>query len=109
MLPCVVSWPRDAPDAVYEAVQHRYFAPAFVSRFQYCILMHRAESAAEALDALSRAGAFATHAGRTALLGVIDEARNTPWCKQEVLDTLHRYATFAFVLDGTAVTCGLPG
>jgi hypothetical protein len=32
--------------------------------------------------------------GRVALLEVISEARNTEWCKREVLDELERYATY---------------
>ena len=67
------------------------------------------ESVRDALRALSDAGAFATQTGRAGLLGVIEEARDTEWCKREVLDEVERYATFAFVLDGTEVTCGVVG
>ena len=77
-----------------------------VNHFRYCILLHKAESLRDALQAFSREGAFATHMGRTQLLHVIAEARNTEWCKAEVLAELERYATYAFVLDGTLVTCG---
>ena len=107
LLPYVVSWPRDASDAFFKAVCDRYASQdAFVNRFQYSILMHKAESPTEAVESLSREGVFASQAGRNALLGVIREAQNTVWCKQEILDTLERYATYAFVLDGATVTCG---
>jgi hypothetical protein len=107
LLPYVVCWPRGATNAFYEAVCERYFASGvYVNRYHLCILVHKAESPAEAIAALSHADAFATHVARQALLGVIGEARNTPWCKPEVLDALECYSTFAFVLSGTAMTCG---
>jgi hypothetical protein len=106
-LPCVTSWPRDAPREFLEAVSDAYYAEsAPVNRFRYSVLVHRADTAAEALRTLSDAGAFATQRGRGALLEVVNEARNTEWCKPELLDTLARYATYAFVLDGARVTCG---
>ena len=106
-LPCVTSWPRDASGAFFKAVGDRYFVTSpGVNHFRYCILLHKAESLRDALQAFSREGAFATHMGRTQLLHVIAEARNTEWCKAEVLAELERYATYAFVLDGTLVTCG---
>ena len=77
-----------------------------MNHFRYCILLHKAESLRDALQAFSREGAFATHMIRTQLLHVIAEARNTEWCKAEVLAELERYATYAFVLDGTVMTCG---
>ena len=105
--PYVVGWPREMSDAFLTTVWNKYMAGgAAVNRFQYCILVHKADSPRDAVESLSREGAFATKAGRSALLDVVGEARNTVWCKQEVLDTLERYATYAFVLDGTTVTCG---
>ena len=106
-LPYVVCWPRDMSYAFLTAVWNQYTAGgAYVNRFQYCILVHKADSPRDAVETLSREGAFATKTGRSALLDVVGDARNTVWCKQEVLDTLERYATYAFVLDGTTVTCG---
>jgi hypothetical protein len=106
-LPYVTCWPKDASDAFYQTVCERYFATDVpVNRFQYCILIHKADSAADAVQCLSQEGAFATYVARCTLLGIICEARNTQWCKSEVLDTLERYCTYAFVLDGTAMTCG---
>ena len=107
LLPYVTCWPRDAPNAFYEAVSEKYFAPVVVNRFCLCVLLHRAETEAEAIQTLSGAGAFASHGGRAALLNVVGEARNTVWCKPEILDTLERYATYAFVLEGMHMTCGL--
>jgi hypothetical protein len=106
-LPYVVCWPRDAPQTFYDSVCEKYFATAVhVNRFRLCILVHKAESPAQAIAALSHAGAFATHVARQALLDVVREARNTDWAKPEVLDALERYCTYAFVLSGTAMTCG---
>jgi hypothetical protein len=108
-LPCVTNWPRGASSAFYIAVRDQYFSPPqrHVNRFQYCILLHKAETLQGALEAFSMAGAFATHVGRSVLLEVIGEARaHAEWCKTEVLDELARYATYAFVLDGTVLTCG---
>ena len=106
-LPCITSWPRDAPGAFFDAVWAAYFARVCVNRFSYAILLHRSETVADALRALSGERAFATQMGRTALLEVIAEARNIEWCKRELLDEVERYATYAFVLDGTRVTCGV--
>jgi hypothetical protein len=108
-LPCVTTWPRDASGAFFDAVRAHYFALCGVNRFHLAILLHRSESVRDALRALSDAGAFATQTGRAGLLGVIEEARDTEWCKREVLDEVERYATYAFVLDGTEVTCGVVG
>lgn len=105
-LPCVTSWPRDASGAFFEAVRSLYFAFRCVNRFHYAVLLHRSETPRDALQTFSDEGAFATEMGRVALLEVVGEARNTEWCKREVLDELERYATYAFVLDGTTMTCG---
>ena len=106
-LPYVVCWPREMSHAFLTTVWNKYTAvSSAVNRFQYSIHIHKADTPRDAVDTLSREGAFATKAGRSALLDVVGEARNTEWCKQEVLDTLERYATYAFVLDGTTMTCG---
>ena len=107
-LPYVTCWPKNATDAFYQTVCDRYFAThdVFVNRFHYCILVHKAESVSEAVKSLSQEGAFATDLARNILLGVIHEAHNTMWCKEEVLDTLERYCKYAFVLNGTVMTCG---
>lgn len=106
LLPCVVSWPRDASSAFFERVSQQYFSFTYINRFHYCILLHKSESVRDALQTFSSEGAFATQGGRDALLDVIREARNTGWCKTEVLDELERYAKYAFVLKGFVVTCG---
>ena len=108
-LPCVTIWPRGASRAFLEAVRAQYFGPTCGgNRFQYSLLLHKAETIGDALHSFSRAGAFATHAARSALLDVLREARaHLEWCKPEVLNELERYATYAFVLDGTVMTCGI--
>lgn len=110
-LPNVVGWPRDASDAFYEAVSAKYFSEAVVvDRFVFCVLLCRACSPRDAVWALQEEGAFATLAGRMALIAIVEEARrsnrNPPLCADGVLDTVERYARFAFVLSGTEVTCG---
>ena len=104
-LPCVTCWPRDAPAAFFDAVSEAYFADTgSVNRFEYSVRLHRAEKTEEALQTLG--DAFATQSGRDALLALVREARNTRWCKAEILDAVERHATYAFVLDGTRMTCG---
>ena len=104
-LPCVTIWPRGASRAFLEAVRAQYFGPTCGgNRFQYSLLLHKAETIGDALHSFSRAGAFATHAARSALLDVLREARAH---LAEVLNELERYATYAFVLDGTVMTCGM--
>lgn len=105
LYPYVVAWPDS--EALIARMHALYCAEhAHANFFHYCILAHKSDSPREAVRALSEAGAFRTHIGRATLLGVIDEARNTPWCKAEVLDTLERYARYAFVIEGSEVTCG---
>ena len=108
VLPCVTAWPRGASRAFFEAVRAQYFGPTCGgNRFQYSILLNKAESLGDALRIFSIAGAFATNAARNSLLDVLREARaHLEWCKPEVLSELERYATYAFVLDGTVMTCG---
>jgi hypothetical protein len=110
-LPCVTTWQGGASSAFYDAVRDQYFEArrhgADVNQFHYCILLHKAESLRGALQTFSRDRAFAAHVGRSVLLEMIGEARaHAEWCKPEVLDELARYATYAFVLDGTVMTCG---
>jgi hypothetical protein len=104
-LPCVTIWPREASSAFYIAVRDQYFLPPLrhVNRFYYCILLHKVETLQGALDAFSMAGAFATNVGSSVLLEV--NWRGAHSCGM-VLDELARYATYAFVLDGTVLTCG---
>jgi len=111
LLPNVVSWPRDAPDSFYAEVSAKYFSTtACVNWFHYCILIHRAPTPRAAIETLQAEGAFATHVRRSTLIGIVEEARNTPWCARGVLDAVFQYATYAFVLEGSDVTCGtLPG
>jgi hypothetical protein len=107
-LPCVTSWPRHASNVFFQTVRDQYFAwSPHANHFHYSILLHKAESLSDALHAFSTEGAFETHMARSMLLQVIAEARcHTEWCKPEVLAELERYATYAFVLDGTRMTCG---
>ena len=107
-LPYVTCWPRGASSAFLQSVSEKYFSTnVFISGFRYSILLHKTGSCAEAIQTFTDAGAFSTHMGRTMLLHLIAEARNTEWCKKEVMDVLQRYATYAFVLDGSDVTCGV--
>ena len=107
LLPNVVSWPRDASDAFFAEVSAKYFSTtASVQWFHYCILIHRAKTPREAIEMLQAEGAFATHVRRSTLTGIVEEAQNSQWCAVGVLDTVFRYATYAFVLDGSDVTCG---
>ena len=104
-LPYVVSWPQEASDDFFAHVFTKYFSTTSpVNWFDCCILIHRAETPQEALRALE--SAFSTRMGRDTLLKIVSEARNSQWCKQDVLDCIERYATYAFVLDGTRVTYG---
>ena len=106
MMPYVTAWPRDAHGSFFETVSESYFASVSVNSFNYCILLHKAETCAGAVKTFEEEGAFATYIGRSTLLSVIDSARNTLWCKTEVLNILACYATYAFVLEGAKVTCG---
>ena len=107
LLPNVVSWPRDVPDSFFAEVSAKYFSTTTsVNWFHYCILIHRAQTPRSAIETLQAEGAFATHVRRSTLIGIVDEARNTLWCVSVVLDTVYQYATYAFVLDGSDVTCG---
>ena len=113
MLPMVVQWPRGASRSFVAEVYAKFFrgGTADANRFRYAVLVHRAETPRDGVQALSRAGAFATRAGRDALLSVLEEAQRFTeggdgLCKGEVLDVLGRYARGAFVLDGTDMTCG---
>ena len=105
MLPLVMQWPRNPSDRFLSLVYAKYLRES-VNRFQYSVLVHKAETRRSAVQTLSTVGAFATRAGRSALLEVVAEARNTDLAKKEVLDVLQRYAEWAFVLDGTDMTCG---
>ena len=107
MLPCVTNWPKGASNEFLEIIRDQYFVRNHnVNYFHYCILLHKAESLMDALQAFTKEGAFATHIGRTKLLHVINEAKNTEWCKVDLLTELERYVTYAFILDGTSMTCG---
>lgn len=107
LLPNVVSWPRDASDAFFAEVSAKYFSTvASVDWFHYCILIHRARNPREAIETLQAEGAFATHVRRSTLTGIVEEARNSQWCAAGVLETVLQYATYAFVLEGSDVTCG---
>jgi len=112
MLPMVVSWPRGASRSFIAEVYTKYFRGGTdANRFRYSVLVHRAETPCDGVRALSDAGAFATRAGREALLSVVEEAQSfredgRQLCKGEVLDVLVRFARGAFVLDGTDMTCG---
>ena len=109
-LPNVVSWPRDASGAFYEEVSATYYNSTVATNcFVYSVLLCRAESPRDAIWALQAEGAFATLAGRMALIATVEKARQSnkkQWCADGVLDTVERYARFAFVLSGTEVTCG---
>ena len=113
MLPMVVQWPRDATRRFLSVVYNKYFrvSDARVNQFRFAVLVHRADTPHDGALALSRAGAFATRAGREVLLAVVSDARKVDevdgLCKGEVLDVLERYAQYAFVLDGTVMTCGM--
>lgn len=108
-LPYVMAWPRGAPSSFFETVCARYFEAAVpVNHFECGVLLLKAETVGEALRALDQRGLFATAVGRERLLGVIHEARATPWCKAEVLDEVERYTLCAFAIDPhtTRVSCG---
>jgi len=108
-LPYVVSWPKDASHAFYQEVHSRYFSAAeerSVDWFNYCILIHKADSPYAAIHALQKDGAFATQLRRNALIAIVEEAKNSQWCLKEVLSSVERYARYAFVLDGLDITCG---
>ena len=114
-LPYVTCWPKNASDSFYQAVCRNYFERKKVNRFRYCMLIHKSDSCRDAVKTMSDEGAFATHMGRQTLLEIISEARETTttttttdcyWCKEEILNVLERYCSFAFVLDGTQMTCG---
>ena len=110
MLPLVTQWPRDLTRRFLCDVYAKYFrGPARASRFKCAVLVHRAETPRDGVSALSQAGVFSTRAGRDALLEIVEEARGADsdgLCKVEVLDAVERYARYAFVLDGTDMTCG---
>lgn len=103
--PYIVTWPREISNDFSTHVCAQYFSGTCVTNwFDCCILIHKADNPQDALMALK--DEFATKLGRDTLLKIISEARNSPWCKGEVLDCVERYATYAFVLDGTRVTFG---
>ena len=109
MLPLVMQWPRNPTDRFLSIVYAKYFretAAGRINRFQYSVLVHKADTRRCAVQTLSANGAFATRAGRCTLLEIVAEARNTDLAKKEVLDVLERYTEWAFVLDGTDMTCG---
>jgi hypothetical protein len=104
--PYVVCWPRDMTPEFCLEVCAKYLSNTSnrVNWFDCCVLLHKAETPQRALASVAKA--FATKVGRDTLLAIASEARNSQWCKGEVLDCIERYATYAFVLDGTDMTCG---
>ena len=107
LLPNVVSWPKGAPDSFYAEVSAKYFSTtACVNWFHYCILIHRAQTPRSAIETLQAEGAFATHVRRSTLVGIVEAAQNSTWCASGVLDAVFQYATYAFMLEGSDVTCG---
>ena len=111
LLPNVVSWPRFASESFFHEVNSKYFSTTSdLNWFHYCILVHKADDPRSAIETLQQEGAFATHVRRSTLIGIVQEARNTPWCRSDVLDAVDKYAKYAFVLEGSDITCGsLPG
>jgi hypothetical protein len=107
LLPNMVSWPRGASDSFFAEVSAKYFSDTASARwFDYCILIHRAQTPRSAIESLQAEGAFATHVRRSTLVGIVEEAQNSQWCSRAVLETVLRYASYAFVLNGSDVTCG---
>ncbi len=108
ILPCLVGWPSDATDEFLEAVSAKYLSAYVPANCRaYGSVLARATTPREAVDALQSGGAFATLAGRVALTDAVAEARAGDGRYVDgVLDTVERYALYAFVLSGSDVTCG---
>ena len=101
LFPYITAW----SETDLATIHSKYFTSHTETNwFHYCILVHKADTPHEAVHSLKEA--FRTHVGRSTLLGVVKEARNTPWCKKEVLDTLEIYAKYAYVLEGSDISCG---
>ncbi len=75
------------------------------NRFAYASAIIATDGLHPTLRLLKDAGAFASHAGRQALIELVDEARRVQG-DGETLDTLERYARCAFSLEDDSVTIG---
>ncbi len=110
---CFMGLPEDMDPETEDRIVEKFFDPSIEpNRFKYVSIMkvggHEPD---EVIYALRQEGAFSSHNGRRALLGLIRAARNAGTyrgdCTDETLDMLERYTRFAFSLDeGETIGCG---
>jgi len=96
-----------------DRIMKKYFDPSIEpNRFKYVsIIKIGGHVPYEVIYTLNHTGAFASHNGRQALLGLIRDARNAGAhrgnCTNETLDTLERYTQYAFSLEkDETIGCG---
>ena len=114
-LPCIVQWPETMDALTKDKVAVRYFdASIRPNRFIYASILLKSIDTNSALRELKLAGAFSSSNGRQALVEVLSDARDAGEhkgsdCSDDLLDTLERYACYAFSLedDELSVGCGV--
>jgi hypothetical protein len=106
--------PSDMDTETKNRIIEKYFDPSIEpNRFNYVsIIKIGGHEPNEVIYALRHAGAFSSHNGRKALLGLIRDARNAGMyrgdCTDETLDTMERYARNTFSLDkDETIGCGI--
>jgi hypothetical protein len=106
--------PGDMDTETKDRINEKFFDPSIEpNRFKYVsIIKVGGHEPNELIYALRQAGAFSSHNGRQALLGLIRDARNAGIyrgdCTNETLDILERHTSYAFSLDkDETIGCGI--
>ena len=110
-LPCVDQWPENLEQ---DTIAQRYFDTNIrPNRFVYASIILKSNDTYSTLNELKLTGAFSSSNGRQALVDIIGNVRDAgeyraPCCSDDLLDTLERYACYAFSIedDKLSVGCG---